>query len=181
MAFVNFIGNNTYNIHGNVLTNSPAWRGFYNAAPRVLLYLNAAGQPMPAPMVDTVPCYDCGLVLPLNNIQIDHQRPQVSNDLEPICKVFRAMGLTLDGPAGPKGLHHVPTISPAVGDLAHAGVGTLQAKYTLNAVGKIYYTLADWSGLLGDNTLGAACMNHLVNLRPLYAHCNAPNRNVRHF
>jgi len=56
----------------------------------------------PAPG-DTVPCHDCGLVLPLRNIEIDHQRPVAGSTTEPVCKVFRAMGLTQAGdPPAPK-------------------------------------------------------------------------------
>ena len=180
-AFVNFINNNAFTAnHRDVLTNSASWRAFYNVTPRVLTYLNHAGGPLaPAPMGHTVACYDCGLVLPLRNITIDHQRPQGGNQYEPVCKVFRAMGLTIDGPAGPKGTHYLAAQRVAVGGLLSANAGTLQAKYTLNDVGTIYYTLADWCGVLG--TLQTACMNHIVNLRPLCNACNTPNRNVRHF
>jgi hypothetical protein len=181
-AFVNFIRNNTYPNHRAALTNSVPWRTFYNVANRVLTYLDQAGAPLaPAPNPETVACYDCGLVLPLHNITVDHQRPQGGNQHEPVAKVFRAMGLTVDAAAGPKGTHFSAAQVPLVGGVAGAGVGTLQAKYTLNDVGKIYYTIADWCGVLADQTMTTACMNHIVNLRPLCNACNTPNRNIRHF
>jgi hypothetical protein len=182
-AFVKFIRDNTYPHHyRDTLTKSVPWRTFYNVANRVLMYLDKAGAPLgPVPNTETVACYDCGLVLPLANITVDHQRPQGGNPYEPVVKVFRAMGLTVAAAAGPKGTHFSAMQVPHVGGVAGAGMGTRQAKYTLNDVGKIYYTIADSCGVLKDNTLTTACMNHIVNLRPLCNACNTSTRNLSYF
>jgi hypothetical protein len=168
-----------HNQHRNVLTQNVDWRTFYHVAARALTYIDNGGAAMVVAPADTVPCFDCGLVLPLANIHIDHQRPQAGNELEPICKVFRAMGLTIDGPSGPKGTHAIATWRGQVNGLGSAGVNTRAAKYTLNDVGKMYYTLAHDAGELP--TLKTACMNHVINLRPLCSACNTPNRNVAYY
>jgi hypothetical protein len=177
--FVNIIQRSfTDGQHRQVLQNAE-WRALYHVAPRVLTYLGVNGAPLlPAPMGDTVPCRDCGLVLPFSNIDIDHQRPVAGNDLEPVCKVFRAMGLTQGAPTGRKGLHVNPAYSALVGGLPGAAAG-LNAKYTLNDVGQIYYTLVNWAGR--SLIMQERCRNHIINLRPLCGSCNSPNRNVRHF
>lgn len=180
-AFVNFIRNNSFATgqHRQVL-NNVAWRTFYHVGPRVLTWIGQTGLPLaPAPNGDTVPCFDCGLVLPLRNIEIDHQRPQAGNRHEPVAKVFRALGLTVDGPGGDKGVNVFANHGASVAGLASANTGNHASKYTLNDVGQIYYTIADWSGVL--LVMEEACMNHFVNLRPLCSACNTPNRNVRHY
>jgi hypothetical protein len=188
-AFVNLIQNNQFaggrGSHRLVLTQSAAWRAFYHVASRTLMYLDTVtGLPLGVPpQQDTLPCFDCGLVLPLNNMDIDHQRPQgrQANPLEPICKVFRAMGLTIAGPAGPKGNNVFTAWQTQVNGLAPAIPTTLETKFTLNDVGKIYYTLADSAGLLGDDMLQGVCLNHYINLRPLCGVCNTSNRNKPKF
>jgi hypothetical protein len=124
-----------YPTHRDVLTHNAQWRAIYNVANRVLSYVDRANAPAPHAAEETVPCHDCNLVCRLDaNITIDHQRPQAGNEMEPVCKVFRAMGLTLDGPSGRKGLNVVGAWRASVGGLANAGVGTLNAKYTLNNI-----------------------------------------------
>lgn len=170
----------SYPAHRNVLTNNVYWRTFYNVAMRTLNYVDAGGAAVVRAAVETVPCYDCELVCRLDaNITIDHQRPQGGNELEPICKVWRAMGLTIDGPDGLKGQDIILHWGPLVGGLASANVGTRAAKYTLNNAGKIYYTLSEWNNEYG--TLVSQSLNHIVNLRPLCHACNTPNRNVAYF
>ena len=174
----------TYAAHRDVLVNNAQWRAIYNVANRALFYIDHTNAQVHKPGEDSVPCHDCGLVCRLDaTITIDHQRPQAGNELEPVCKVFRAMGLTIDGPTGRKGTHGTVAGWPAaVGGLASANVGTLNAKYTLNNIGKIYYTLIQWSNPAGNyRALVEDCMNHIMNLRPLCSACNSPNRNVRHF
>jgi hypothetical protein len=181
LAFVNFINQNSYDdqAHRGVLTNA-TWRGFYNVAPRALVYVDHAGAPAgpPAPLPDTVPCYDCGLVHTLDNISIDHQRPIGGNPYEAICKVFRALGLTRGTVQGPKGAHFQAIHMAAVGGVA--SVSTARAdKYTLNTQGEIYYSLFFHRNMLQE--LAIACMNHIINLRPLCNGCNTPNRNTSHY
>lgn len=169
--------------HRNVLTQNAQWKTFYHLRLRALLYINQSGGVVAKPAESTVPCYDCGVVLRVANIHIDHQRPQEGNEFEPICKVFRAMGLTIDGPrdASTKGATWSVAWATSVGGLASQG-GGLPSKYTLNGMGKIYYTLAQWYGAPQElKDLEVACMNHIVNLRPLCSACNTRNRNPIRF
>jgi hypothetical protein len=167
------------NQHRGVLQQAQ-WRALYHVGQRVLSYLGQNGLPLnPAPMVDTVACADCGLVLPLRNIDIDHQRPFAGNDREPVCKVFRAMGLTVGGPDGHKGQGVVAAYMAQVGGLPGAANAALGDKYTLNDRGEIFYTLVNWAGK--SLIMEERCRNHIINLRPLCGACNTPNRNTRHF
>lgn len=185
-AFVNIIVNDSFNnnYHRRVIHNA-GWRAIYSVAPRALLYLAHGAAPCPKPPADTVACHDCGLVLPLANIDIDHQRPKVGNDYEPVCKVFRAMGLTQAGPSGPKGGAVLATYAPSVGAVAppasarNAAGAALYQKYTLTDRGQIFYSLVHWAGQ--SMILQERCLNHVINLRPLCGACNTPNRNTRHF
>jgi hypothetical protein len=185
-AFVDII-NKSYgdNQHRRVLDH-PDWRAIYGVAIRPLTYLGHGGAPMVAPAADyTVPCHDCHLVLPLRNIAIDHQRPVSGSDSEPVCKVFRAMGLTQSGPAGPKGTSVVAAYSAAVGGVAgvapaRGAVGVARdAKYTLNDRGQMFYSLVKWADDL--MSLEECCLNHVINLRPLCGACNTSNRNVQYY
>jgi len=180
-ALVNFINNNAYDDeqHRMVLTNG-IWRTFYNVAQRALVYVDHNGAPAAAPAVlpDTVPCYDCNLVHTLANISIDHQRPIGGNPYEAICKVFRCLGLTRGSVTGPKGLHFQALHMATVGGVASVSV-TRNDKYTLNAQGEIYYSLFFELDMVHD--LAIACMNHVINLRPLCSSCNRPNRNTTHY
>jgi hypothetical protein len=185
VAFVNFLENNSYAAghHRNVLNNA-VWRVFYNYAARPLAYIDNANVAVVKPHEASLPCFDCELVLPVRNIQIDHQRPQAGNPVEPVCKVFRSLGLTLEAATGPKGLHfggvHMASVGGVAG-IAGAAPGS-PGKYTLSDRGQIYFTIADWCGLVDPpSELDEACMNHVINLRPLCSNCNPANRNTRHF
>lgn len=165
--------------HRSVLTFHP-WRTFYHVAKRQLAYLDSNGSLVNnKPPEDSVACFDCGLLQPLKAIHIDHQRPQVGNSCEPICKVFRAMGLTVDGPRGPKGTEFAGKWTTGVAGRAGVATGFHPSKYTLNDIGMLYYTLAVWSK--ADFTLSQHCLHHIMNLRPLCMGCNRPGRNQRHY
>jgi hypothetical protein len=167
----------------NIKTNSVPWRNFYHAAAgRALTYIDNAGNAMLAPVQDTVPCFDCGLVVPLANIHVDHQRPWGGNWLEAVCKVFRAVGLTVGHATGPKGIAADAAYRAGIGGVAAGLVApTRHQKYTLNNIGKIYYTLADFAGAVADNTIANQSINHMSNLRPLCNACNTVNRNVQYY
>jgi len=44
---------------------------------------------------------------------------------------------------------------------------------------KIYFTLSEWNNQY--QVLVDACLNHIINLRPLCNACNSPNRNLQYF
>jgi hypothetical protein len=159
----------------NIL-NDQRWRKFYGFALRPICYVGGqAGHQFKSEMA--VPCGDCGLVVRENLITVDHQRPQAGNDLEPICKVFRAVGLTAAGPTGGKGIAVGTELGPKIGGAF--GTGGRDEKYTLNPAGTIYLTLINTVGGTGD--LKTACLNHFVNLQPLCHACNSPGRNLAYY
>ncbi len=168
--------------HRNCIREA-VWRGLYNVQVRPLTYRNRDDTVKPTPPAETVACYDCGIVLPLSHIDIDHQRPKggkkvIANANEPVCKCFRAMGLTKGGSKGLKGASLLAQFALAVGGAA-AAVGTDVDRYTLSDVGQIYYTLINEQG--DRTTLEQLCLNHIANLRPLCGVCNKPNRNKAKF
>jgi hypothetical protein len=179
-AFQDMIAESFAKKHHRDALNHIMWQGFYHVGNRQVPYFDQSGIQQFPPAESTVPCYDCGVLCRKRNIHIDHQRPKVGNDLEPVCKVFRAMGLTVNGPRlslpNTKGQTWSPTWA-AVGGLASQNVGGpgRDPNYTLNDMGKIYYTLAEWKKL--EQAVIDACLNHIINLRPLCSHCNKNIRN----
>ena len=149
--------------------------------------------------VKTSACMECGLVLPLRNLTIDHQRPQTGGELEAVLKTFRAFGLTTEGPQGPKGkmilayvqasaqpttqfpqqinqlIQAIPT-KPGRGPL---GGTSLINRYTLNNEGTILYSFAVEAGQLEE--LKSQCMHGLLNLQPMCGACNSSRQNPTKF
>lgn len=182
VQFVRFIedGSFTPGSYRDVIYNAQ-WRAFYNVAARALQYIDQSNTPTIKPAVDSVPCFDCELVLPTRNVTIDHQRPQEGNPVEATCKLFRALGLTKGDPDGPKGDAIRNAHMGNVGGVAGRANAPLRKRYTLNNVGQIYFTIADWEGFVDSGDLDKACLHHVVNLRPLCNACNTSNRNVAHY
>lgn len=137
--------------------------------------------------IESAPCMECGLLLPLRNLTVDHQRPQTGGALEAILKTFRAFGLTKEGPKGAKGqmiLAHLRTgipLHPAVPKLGRgplAGTSVVD-RYTLSDEGAILYSFIIEGGNLED--LKSNCMHGLLNLRPLCGACNSGRGNPLKF
>ena len=149
--------------------------------------------------VKSAACMECGLVLPLRNLTIDHQRPQTGGELEAILKTFRAFGLTTEGPQGAKGkmiLAYVQAsaqpsvqfpqqiqqiIQPIPTKLGRASLGgsSVENRYTLTNEGTLLYSFVVDAGKLED--LKSQCMNGLLNLRPLCGACNSSRQNPTKF
>jgi hypothetical protein len=149
--------------------------------------------------VKSAACMECGLVLPLRNLTIDHQRPQTGGELEAILKTFRAFGLTTEGPQGAKGkmiLAYVqasaqpstqfPTqiqqIIQAIPTRLERGPlsgSSVTDRYTLNDEGTLLYSFAVEAGQLEE--LKSQCMHGLLNLKPLCGACNSSRQNPTKF
>lgn len=135
----------------------------------------------------SAPCMVCGLVLPLKNLTIDHQRPQSGGELEAVLKTFRALGLTEEGPQGPKGqailqlirnnipLQAVPTL-PGRGVL---GGNSRENRYTLNRDGLILYSFM--VAAQKKDELKSQSMHSLFNLKPACQRCNSARGNPQKF
>ncbi len=136
----------------------------------------------------SAPCMKCGIILPVQQLTIDHQAPQTDGEYEALLKTFRAFGLTHGAPQGPKGqaiqqhftrgtaMRPIPTrISRPI----LTSTFSLDDRYTLNDEGVAIYSLIRNEGLLGD--LLTACMHGLCNLRPMCGHCNTARGNPTKF
>ncbi|PMS16643.1 hypothetical protein C0Z18_22655 [Trinickia dabaoshanensis] len=165
------------------------FRTLYNVAERDLVYYQGGNQG--TKRVLSAPCMICGLVLPLANLTIDHQRPQSGGELEAVAKVFRTFGLTKEGPKGPKGLliqAHLRSVNPSLatfgsvapqpGRAAAAGT-SLSERYTLNDQGALLLSFVLAAGEI--QKLKTSCMNSIVNLRPACGVCNSSRGNPLKF
>ncbi len=122
-----------------------------------------------------VPCRACGIVLPLKVITIDHRHPQTGGAVGAVCKVFRGLGLTVGGPKGAKSKQWQNTQTATnVGGTAKV-IGSTNERYSLTETGLIYYTMFKEAGAL--QKLYDACMNNILNLRPVCGPCNSRLRN----
>lgn len=141
-----------------------AWLAFYHASPHPVGWqcIDQDGNPAPTIYQTGIPCWKCGIFIPVQAIQIDHSRPQAGEPMEAVAKFFRHKGLTVGGPKGSKG-------RATVGILG-AAPGTLNDRYTLNAVGRMIFQLIVAAG--AKDELIKVSMNSYANLRPLCAQCN---------
>jgi hypothetical protein len=128
---------------------------------------------------NTVPCYDCGLILPEKLITIDHQRPQAGQADEAVVKAFRALGLAKGGPKGPKGTAISASWAGKVGGLTGQSSQSQDERYSTNEIGNIYLSLVILANEWG--TLQNVCLHNIVNLRPLCSECNSPTRNLQKY
>jgi hypothetical protein len=155
----------------------PIFALLYDVANRNVSYVSAGTSGIKNEQ--TVPCMICGVVLPIRNMTIDHQRPQTGGDYEAIVKTFRAFGLTQEGPKGDKGkkiLAHLTSgaaISAVQTQPGRAPLGgtSVNARYTLNESGVLLYSFVCESGKLDQ--LKIACMHGLMNLQPACNSCNS--------
>lgn len=182
--------------HRDMLTLNQTWRDLYQVANRQILYYNGLRN------VESVPCEACGICLPLNHIEVDHQRPKAGGELLAIAKVLRTLGLTVAAPKGRKGqsLHarylHAPALFTVRAGPAFAqprqpkGVAVAAnwaptpilpntpkaSRYTTNAVGTAFISLI--SHMDQDlQELKNGCVNSFANLKPLCGPCNGRKSN----
>lgn len=130
-------------------------------------------------------CVECGVIMPVGSLQVDHQRPKAQDNYEAMVKAMRIFGLTENGPKGPKGqiianLNNWQLYTSSVnGQLpVRARFGatrlnngtTLNQRYALNNFGITLVSLARAHGSL--DAVKTAYIHSLYNLRPLCAACN---------
>lgn len=174
--------------YGNVI-HGYLFRLLYGVEHRHLTYY--IGGVLGTQLVESAPCMICGLVLPLDNLTVDHQSPQTGGEYEAVARTFRAFGLTKEGPKGPKGQMiraHLTAQNPGAvmptqappkpGRQGNAG-GSLDDRYTLNDNGAILYSFAFDAGHIEQ--LKQKCMHGLMNLRPACGNCNSKRGNPLKF
>jgi hypothetical protein len=148
----------------------------YDVADRPINYL-IEGTPQ-CRLKKTAPCFICGIVLPIENLTVDHERPQTGGGYEAVAKTFRAFGLTKEGPKGQKGqkilahLYEGTEITPAKVQIdKQSGGVSLHQRYTLNEKGTLLYSLVVASG--ERENLVKACLHGVMNLKPACGSCNS--------
>lgn len=77
------------------VADSPVWQRLYGYAQRNLLEMTRQGVVANSALpYESIPCHYCGIVLPKDLIQIDHQQPQTHKALA-VGKVFHALNAQL--------------------------------------------------------------------------------------
>jgi len=183
-AFFNFFGNNrgyTASTYSNV-KQSPHWQAAYDVKER-LFEINHKTHGSMWQQLDSTSCRQCGLIMPLRTLTIDHQKAQDGGGDAAIARVFRGLGLTNGPPKGRKNSLALETYAQSVGGTATNAQGdgpppttNRQGRYTLNNVGTIYYSVFKEAAAL--DLLQQACMHHYLNLRPACGPCNSRLRNL---
>jgi hypothetical protein len=162
--------------HLNVKENVD-WRRMYLLGSRDVGYVDAAGT-FSTKKEDTIPCHNCGVVLPLEFLQVDHHMPQADGVDLHLLKTMRAMGLTTTAASGKKGVAFgantlsTVTINPRARDRTynHLLTASPAGKWTTNLKGNAFLSLIVYSN--GKTDVGRMCQNSLLNLVPLCAECN---------
>ncbi|HEY3599348.1 MAG TPA: hypothetical protein VGL08_17775 [Paraburkholderia sp.] len=152
------------------------WRKLYNAGLRDFPFMDTLGQ-VTSQEILTVPCHNCGCVVPWSSVQVDHYMPQAGSASLWAHKTLRALGLTVGSASGGKGsnqssLHRI-VLNPkgrAMGDYSHFGNSTDAAKWTTTEKGDAFLSLIAHAGWIDG--LNKACMNSFLNLSPLCRACN---------
>ncbi|HEX7239230.1 MAG TPA: hypothetical protein VF263_03110 [Longimicrobiaceae bacterium] len=166
--------------YGNVKAD-PYWQRLYDVAVRPIPYIEAGVASNKH--VESVACMDCGLLLPLTHMTVDHQRPQAGGELEAVLKVLRTLGLTMEGPKGQKGKKvqdhlfrgaGLTAVQTRPNRPASAGV-SMDARYTLTETGAVFLSVVHAAG--GFDELKRRCMNNFLNLAPRCQPCNSSRGN----
>ncbi len=147
----------------------------------------------------TYPCVQCGIVLPIRLITVDHKFPQSGGGLLAIAEVLRVWGWTEQGAKTTKGkiftevkstykkvntdpwtafqlLPHyykkfnTNTAVPTMGGLKKS-LTKIKPSYELNDKGKAFLSLVIATKGLKD--LANACMHSYLNLVPMCMYCNS--------
>lgn len=157
----------------------PEWQAVYAVKP--LLFqkeLDKKTRAWGSVWLDATPCRECGIVLPLAILTVDHQKAQAGGGTAAIARVFRGLGLTIGSPTGVKGLATQQTYAAGLGGNAFAKQSK-DDKSSMNNAGVIYYTVFKEAKALPQ--LEEACLHHFLNLRPVCGPCNSSLRNMNIF
>lgn len=160
-----------------LVKNNATWRQIYKLGTRNVAYMLANGTTT-AKAESTMPCHNCGVILPLEFLQIDHHMPQAGGSDLHILKTLRALGMTTQAASGSKGQAlaggnlSALVVNPKARDRSydHLLTASNQNKWTTNARGDAFLTL--FESVNGRTDLARMCMNTILNLVPLCPECN---------
>jgi hypothetical protein len=162
--------------------NNTEWRRIYQVQNRQLQYV-ANTSVVNGSAEESAPCVDCGMLLPMRLLEVDHQRPLSGGETEAVAKVFRAFQWTVGVAKGNKAVawrSGLFVVHPkATRGFQLPPLSTLEQRYTLNTWGALFYSLAVVAG--AKNELETACINSLLNLAPRCRTCNSSKSNTLKF
>jgi 5-methylcytosine-specific restriction endonuclease McrA len=180
------------------------FRTMYQIAHRPINRID--GLQLSARLEESFPCQECGILLPLSLMSIDHTRPQSGGESEAVAKVMRVLDLTVVGGVASKSTQLTAALQSATQHRLGLGAGLnemqfrgkvqpiptkpgrglkssqkekLNDRYSLNWQGAFFYSLAVYFNCVKE--LQTRCMHSLVNLRPLCSHCNSSRGNSLKF
>ncbi len=170
--------------HRDVLANE-AWRTMYGYQGNVAFAaVNEFGGPTHA-YEPAMPCHNCGIMLPVFALEIDHRHAQVDDARQAMIKMMRALGHTKQGPSGHKGqyLRNPTTVAPAFIPPKHnrRGGRSFEDAVEKSTISSEAESLIWCIGSLSDanqKKFVNACKNSLTNLRPMYRKCNGEKSNT---
>lgn len=129
---------------------------------------------------DIVFCRGCGVLMPLKLATVDHQKPQTGGDVEAVCRVFRAFGLTKSPPSSNKSKVFFDLLADKVGGSKNIfATNSKEERYTLNSAGRIYFSYLAATKCLDE--VVKKSMHSIFNLRPVCGPCNSALRNSNIF
>ncbi len=125
-----------------------------------------------------MPCHNCGVILPLEFLQVDHHMPQTGGDDLHILKTMRGLGMTRTAASGAKGTALVSgtlgtlTVNPKGRDRMynHLLIASAADKWTTSEQGDAFLSLLGFASAIND--VARMCKNSLLNLVPLCPECN---------
>lgn len=163
--------------HADVWDNK-VWTAAYLSGVRGMTFVDQHGNSI-SKQVQTTPCHNCGIILPRDCIDIDHNMPKVGGEDLYTIKMLRSLSLTLEGPTGGKGLAILNDVSwrlfPRLRERGktsynHLYTPTPGGKWSTNDAGTAFLSLLASQKKLDD--LRTACKNSMLNLSPLCRSCN---------
>lgn len=153
----------------NVRTNQD-WRTLWGYGPHQVPYRTGSRSEA------SVYCTQCNVLIPAFCVTVDHVKPQAGGGNQAMLKVFRALGLTAAGPKGTAGKWVFTTYKKAP---APGGATQKQDRYAMTFEGAAIFSAICSAGARAD--LKDACLNNIVNLRPMCIHCNTSKGNALPF
>ncbi|MGR3431862.1 MULTISPECIES: hypothetical protein [Roseobacteraceae] len=186
-----FLGKKADGAHTVWKDTSDSWKEIYLLKDRKLNFYKSGGKGTQSKLVsDTMPCHDCGLILPITMIQSDHHHPKSGGKSRAMTKVLRALGngICKGSPTGQKGQFardQPPGIPPTVAPHNHRGRSVTRdyGKFELELKGKLLLTLileymdkAD-PGRKSEN-FPDYCSNSFMNIVPKCPNCNGNKSNT---
>jgi len=159
------------------VTTLPAWTSLYKQAPRNIPYMTSAGT-MTSKTVPTIPCHNCGVILPIEFYQVDHHMPQADGDDLHILKVLRALGGTTSGSTGAKAAAYKAntmashSLNPKGRDRTynHLSQPSGPGKWDTNELGSAFVSAVVFAN--ARTHVARMCKNSILNLVPLCPECN---------